>query len=864
MDPSSYSIFVRHTSPEKATAYWSRVGESEDLPARVPARREGSKPHERGTMDHPTLQEMKRIQRNYMYQPHLGFIPTTPVFEGPIWGRLKGNPKTFKSQITQKKSGKWAFRWEISQSWARLEIALLPLIDLLRPAKLPQRVQAPLRPSSTLFWEDKDTQKRALSSVLFAQKLFLEMAGELAYVVATSGHGRYRWINYVLYKQSSRGLDYPESWLQELHRTQVLNFETTKRPGYVIDLDQIRRPEEIAAYEEYRVPCFFPCANITYVRGGLPIVKRSPETLPPGTEFILPVPMEHLMSNVSELQRQLAIHLRESEKELAEQEGVAGFGSPVQYPECQASASKPNPRRKHLPPPRPVPDYPSPDPTSGQQWGQTCREFFFEREEGNRFFEREEETPAQRTSRLERRSRAEQYNQPGKRPKDLGAHVYTWEESSHPDISLRRLVQTGDIEAYWDDFYPPQRIYDEFANEWDLCPHIAVDTRQLPPDVRHHYAVLYDDGNDDPILPLYATPDELNIPNLTVEETLAVAAAPQPQAHADSMEGLVDDSLRYWELKLFPSHHPPLFCSMDPAGYAARRFGLQITEPFTPIVETPQKVNWTNPLGMHIPDAAKKNIAGDLHIREFVEVLSILERAQSTNASPNPPNLESLYTRIDTHPSITMLSVSSSIRVRCVAATSSGTKFNLYFIYFQNEQYQNKHWTLAVRSAANAVLALRERWGDTREDLVSNFLQYGIPFHTFHRKYKHALEKVSFPEIYSMPCARTEGKYTLDDYERYHDLRERFLDSPTGGIAGRSGGIVARLWRADLTKFERRFQRIMDGPMLYSLLGGYIVDCGPHGIYYDDKLTIGMNSVISGQYVRQDRTSPPSIPLLLF
>ena len=854
MDHVPYSIFVRHTSAEKATAYWSRVGKSEDLPPQAPGRREGSKPHEKGTMDHPTLQEMKRIQRNYMYQPHLGFIPTTPVFEGPIWGRFKGNPNTFKSQIRQKDSGKWAFSWEISQSWARLEIALLPLLDLLRPAKLPHWVQAPLRPSATLFWEDKDTKTRALSSVLFAQKLFLEMAGELAYVVAASGHGRDGWISYVLCTQSSRGLGYPERWLQELDRTQVLNFKTTKRSGYVIDLDQIRRPEEIAAYEKHHVPCFFPFANITYVRGGLPIIKQSPATLPPGTEFILPVPMAHLMSDVSELQRQLAIHLRESEEELVEQEGIAGFGSPLQYPEYQTSTSRPNPRRKHLPPPRPVPDYPLPDPTSGQQWGQTCREFFFEREEGNRFFEREEETTAQRTSRLESRSRAEQYNQPGKRPKNLGAHVYKWEESSHPDISLRRLVQKGDIEAYWDDFYPPQRIYDDFANEWDLCPHIAVDIRQLPPDVRQHYAELYDDGNDDPILPLYATRDELDIPNPTVEETLAVAAAAQPQAHSDGMEGLLDDSLRYWELKLFPSHHPPLFCSMDPAAYAARRFGLQIAEPFTPIAETPQKVNWTNALGMYIPDAASKNITGDLHIREFVEVL---EKAQSTNA-PNP------HTRMDTHPSITTLSASSSIRVRCVAATSSGTKSNLYFFYFENEQYWNKGWTLAVPSAANAVLAMRERWGDTRENLVSNFLRYGIPFHTFHRKYKHTLEKVSFPEIYSTPCARTEGKYTLDDYELYHDLRERFFDSPTGGIAGRSGGIVARLWRADLTKFERRFQQIMNGPMLYSLLGGYIVDCGPHGIYYDDKLTKGMHSVISGQYERKDRTYPPFIPLLLF
>jgi hypothetical protein len=108
-----------------------------------------------------------------------------------------------------------------------------------------------------------------------------------------------------------------------------------------------------------------------------------------------------------------------------------------------------------------------------------------------------------------------------------------------------------------------------------------------------------------------------------------------------------------------------------------------------------------------------------------------------------------------------------------------------------------------------------------------------------------------------MPFANPDGKYTLADYQQYQDLREQFFNSPFGGIAGRSGGITARLWREDTEKFKQRFHRIMAGPTLYSSLGGYIVNCGADGIYYDDKLTDGMYAVVSGQYAREDSKRPP-------
>lgn len=202
---------------------------------------------------------------------------------------------------------------------------------------------------------------------------------------------------------------------------------------------------------------------------------------------------------------------------------------------------------------------------------------------------------------------------------------------------------------------------------------------------------------------------------------------------------------------------------MDPTSYESRRFGLQITKPFTPIFEIPDKVSWVIPFGMHIQDPANKNIDGDMAIREFINILFTTKKAQSGKFQQNLTNLTLLNGRMDIHPYVDTLLPSSSIRIWCIAATSSDERFYLYFFSFENEQYQNDNWALAVRSAANAVLAIRERWGDSRDIPVSNFLRYGIPFHNFQHKYPvmETPDKFSFPAFHSMPFANPKMENIL-------------------------------------------------------------------------------------------------------
>jgi len=267
MNDRPYRVFIRRTTPGEGIAFWSTIGVDEDLPQTLPTRREGVGINH-GTMDYPTAAEMCRIQWNYKHQPHLGFIPASGCFQGPIWGRFKGNVKTFKAAIKLKRNGKWEFDPVIAASWRRLELALVPLIKLIRDPKLPRNIQAPLRPADTVFWKEKDSAQRALGSVLFAQKLFLEMAGELAYAVATSGHSKLGWISHVLRSQEASGLFYPENWLNQRSISSIrlaLAMSSTPNSFDIQRTSRIMRPTaRLASFRSQLLPLFQTSTRLSW------------------------------------------------------------------------------------------------------------------------------------------------------------------------------------------------------------------------------------------------------------------------------------------------------------------------------------------------------------------------------------------------------------------------------------------------------------------------------------------------------------------------------------------------------------------------------------------------------------------------
>ena len=78
------------------------------------------------------------------------------------------------------------------------------------------------------------------------------------------------------------------------------------------------------------------------------------------------------------------------------------------------------------------------------------------------------------------------------------------------------------------------------------------------------------------------------------------------------------------------------------------------------------------------------------------------------------------------------------------------------------------------------------------------------------------------------------------------------MDSPLGRVAGRSGGILARLWRQDQEKFEGRLEQVLVGPTAYAEIKLAAFDLGPEGCYIDDELTENMMALICGVYSRSN------------
>ena len=105
---------------------------------------------------------------------------------------------------------------------------------------------------------------------------------------------------------------------------------------------------------------------------------------------------------------------------------------------------------------------------------------------------------------------------------------------------------------------------------------------------------------------------------------------------------------------------------------------------------------------------------------------------------------------------------------------------------------------------------------------------------------------ITFPH-FDLPPAPVHHSYTMTDFYDYEQRREELLDSPYGRIAGRSGGIVARLWRREQSKFEQRVGEVMVGPTTAALWKGVRVKLGERW-FYDDEMTVRMDAYICGQY----------------
>ncbi|CAK5266923.1 unnamed protein product [Mycena citricolor] len=422
--------------------------------------------------------------------------------------------------------------------------------------------------------------------------------------------------------------------------------------------------------------------------------------------------------------------------------------------------------------------FPPVEPHSGQKAGQIYTDFFACCKARN---ERKlaEETIEQRQTRLQREQNAKSQNCPGKK----GARVFKWEKIN--DFWVRRLVQRNLVEEEWCDFAPSQRVYNSFANEWDLCA-------PLDPKAQVEYDDD-DDSNDDPFgyyssRANFAADFDDQLPtglSDEVQSTLNNASA--VLHHLDAYYDDDDDD-----------DEKPTITNMDdiPAQNAVRaileyRVGLvdhterhfADTEMIKPRVSAHFLGNGTSSTPKPPSDAA-------------LALLQALSKAKRVRDLPND-----LFDLGNDKIADDIWS-NSGVRVTLLQGVSAQAHRSTGYVLKPRNQAAPGRQVL-IFSAASVMHLVRCRcqtWGE----IISHLYHLGSPFHV-------VVEDSIFgpsshqPDLYQCRSLGVRPESYIpeqQDLRTYWDSVKRFLLSPRGRLALQAGGVVARLARKVIVDSE--------------------------------------------------------------
>jgi len=872
-----------------------------------------------GTMSSPSSTRIRQIQWSYRAQPYFAFVLKEEFFDGPIWGRFKGDRFSFSQEIFPVSGRGFQFNPEVANSWARLEAAVSVIIQIIFPSRYGEGNAYPPHPNHTGYTLVKKTKEKMLATVLFAQKLFILLAAELSHAVAFSKD--ISWTSIVMEKNPN----YTLSWLLDLEASPPLDRTRMDRVGVIIDTARMYNPSGVTVYPCWKVPAFVWFATIFYRNDGYPIIiPVEHNTHAKHAQLPTPEPTLGMLKWLQWSENDLIDHMRRSTEEYeAIYEPIHSADIPSLYTSldpanwtvdgfftedrpteeqqtfidvplshhpsmplypftCQTRYDLPPTAKavyRQLIPQTPYANdilenpgspymvigdayytvqdrLPEPHPFSGQFYGQTFEDFIEERREINRNDE-QREAPQEREARLVRRKQACEVNRPGKIPNHKKVKVYEWQVTSHPTFRLRTVLDKDELEDIWGAYWSCQRIYSDFFNEWDLCDLIPVDQSKISEEERRYK----DDGDCDPILPLTRDipppPPSTESESLEMEQVILEETPAAPEPVVDLRKEDVEQQRSILLTDAIPHHFYP----EKPQELAMRQFGMVFD---APVSTTLPKANWVSSLAVQIKHAPE-HYEGDAQMRVIVDMIT--QTAPRNPAIRNSPAyfvnpLRCFTNKLDIHPSGALLSAPNRLVFRLAkgSLTECGKTRSIALYIIEFDEHVDCEWEMALESASSVVLAIREGWGSSRRTMVEHFLTYGIPFRTLApRPTQATMSAKRLPPVYARRIAEIAGDFRLSHFQCYQEEREAFFDSPFGRVAGRSGGILARLWRQDQSKFQRRFEQVLLGPTPYAEVKSAVFDFGPAGCYIDDELSDNMIALICGGYSRSD--SEHLIPL---
>jgi len=764
--------------------------------------------------EHLGLFQAKQVQLYYPNQPYLAFIPVEDVFEGPVFGRFQGTQPFFATKV-EGTIGRFIFDQALAQSWLRVEYALRTIIWTVYPRLVPLDTPQPPFPSSSKFHLSRTSPEAVVKSVVFAQKLFIFLIAQLRHALAVSRKiGKGDWVKALEGFEATKHFD--KTWISDLAASRAL--QTARLAGTVI-----RHTDRIAPYDAHLMshscaPVFIEYAKISVGHGGAIYVETLIDDAA-SRRFYLPFPVQHGLERIEKLWREEQSFDVPSPCVPGSQTDVGHESLPVQHVDEGAATTASigfhdeNNDLDSPESPRNAKEecLPLPLPHSEQQPGEWWHVHHLEGTR-RRSLEMYTESDDEETDRLELEKAAEAVNANSTLPPDFTAgKVFVWEPTQlHPTFLLRRLLTAKETMLIWPTFLPSHRVYNYLDDCWDLYD-MSCDLKTYKRVMLEELETTATDGVVD-----QDSPPE-NVQNKCDLEL----------DRQEVMQG------RYAEVQL---RKQPLFFNENAQGYVAHRFGFRFPDPLM-VFHPKENVQWWYYVGQrHQPEPdIQKQLSSTIyclkggHEGHLHSLLDIFSDASSI--------IQRNHVQIRRFPT-------ASFRT-----STTQTSRNIYLVFFSSENKQD--WFVGVEQAADLVLALRENWLDSRDQLVASYLTHGIQFFTLRLVPEEEIMRPADPEAtIRIPSEPQGGNYNLTHFFNYEKQREQILDSELGRVIGRSGGYAARLWRRDFTKFKQRMRQVNAGPTDSALWTGVRVSCGGKE-YYDDVLTTHLESVICGEYISE-------------
>ncbi|KAG6905969.1 hypothetical protein DXG01_016612 [Tephrocybe rancida] len=431
------------------------------------------------------------------------------------------------------------------------------------------------------------------------------------------------------------------------------------------------------------------------------------------------------------------------------------------------------------------------------------------------------ETVADRQIRLNRE----------RKPPKASAKVFIWEaDESNPTHWVRVPVRKIDREQTLGEYSGEMSRYDSFTNEWDCCEEFGPPERE-----DEDFGVTDFLREDSPVDPTLDT--EAPFPDL----------GPRPLT-PPAQPAQILDAERYHVPHFLPVTKSGLSLSLVPPGPADlwQQEVLEILFVY---------YGYTPPLPL--PTSAPRPPMGIPERRKLVRLLGLSwDQSEQFVASPAASLAKAYLDEVISHTRPTgphcdfnarsRIPVAASQRFQSlrVITTIGPAPRNLYMFDFRKTAQAS--WSLAMMSAADALMVCRLDPSLNEHQLASYLLLHGIPFKTLLPSHlaKQALRGP--PPPCTIPIRLSGTSFSTKDYDSYAELRAQILQQPRARAALLRGGFIWRLC-CDVVSFEA----VLQGPTGWSSSPGTMliaIDPQTQEEFIDDALTDVELDLISGTY----------------